>query len=255
MFSRFTLSSLFIVFFACSPILQAEQLKIAVASNFYHSLQTLLKTSPSDQNDLAPMVLSSGSSGLLYAQIKSGAPFDVFLSADALRPELLEQQNLAKNGVTYAKGLLVLWPANNKVDIQLKQHKKKLVIANPKLAPYGIAAQQVLISLKLLQDYNQRLILANNVNQAFQFVDTKNAPLAILAKSQLLNAVDVFKTRKSSYLNYQVIPNQLYEPILQQAVILNRTKQQTASEQFMQWLLSPATQNRLVALGYGTIDD
>lgn len=239
---------LFMLVIAWSPNAHPNDLKIAVASNFYHSLSELLKQSEfADQSKL-----SSGSTGLLYAQIKKGAPFDLFLSADSDRPQILEQQNLAYLSQTYAIGQLVLWPAVTDVRTTLLNHKGKLVIANPKLAPYGKAAEESLEFLALLESYNSRLIKANNINQAFQFVDSGNAKLALLAKAQLLQAKDKSAHSKTKdYTSYQDVPSDWHRPVEQQMVILKRTKNLALAKQFQAWLLSDEVQQKLISSGYG----
>lgn len=228
--------------------LRAEVLKVAVASNFYHSLNTLLKSSDKSPDNIK---LSSGSSGLLYAQIKNGAPFDVFLSADFTRPQLLHKQGLASQVQTYAIGEIVLWPAQKSALSELKQHKGKLVIANPKLAPYGYAAQQVLEQIKGKSDFKGRLITASNVNQAFQFVDTGNAPLAILSKSQLVQAQQTSSNKnKQTYEDFVIFPAAMYDPIVQGGVVISKTKRKLEAQRFLDWLLSGPVQRQLKSLGY-----
>lgn len=237
--------AIFLLLSCCSTGLQAQQLKVAVASNFYHSLVELVAPT-----EFAKQVkLSSGSTGLLYAQIRQGAPFDLFLSADSVRPKLLVEQGLAYQAKTYAIGELVLWPAASEPKKLLQTFQGKLAIANPKLAPYGKAALQVLITLELVQAYQTRLVKGNNVSQAFQFVDSGNAPLALLAKSQLLQAEQKFATNKS-YDNFQAIPKHWYQPIKQQMVILKQTKQLALAQKFSAWLLSDKVQQELATFGY-----
>lgn len=230
--------------------LKAKELKVAVASNFYHSLNKLLQSSDKYADNIK---LSSGSSGLLYAQIKNGAPFDVFLSADLTRPQLLQKQGLASQVQTYAIGELVLWPAQKNALTELQQHKGKLVIANPKLAPYGYAAQQILEQIQSENNFKGRLITASNINQAFQFVDTGNAPLAILSKSQLIQAQQTSSSKsKQKYTNFVNFPAALYEPIVQGGVVISTTKRKLEAQQFLDWLLSGPVQQQLKSLGYRT---
>lgn len=238
------------------------ELRVAVASNFYHSLKYLLTiTQPPELS----VTLSSGSTGLLYGQITKGAPFDVFLSADVERPQRLEQNGLAHSRVTYALGQLVLWPSTSPIEQKLTKLEGKLVIANPRLAPYGKAAQSVLKHLLLEHSFNRRLIKAHNVNQAFQFVDSGNAPAGILSKSQLIHASLAFNTRilnageakskdKNKYNQYQNIPTEWHQPIAQQAVIVSASGKQAEAKQFIAWLLSTQVQQQLTQLGYGLSD-
>lgn len=227
---------------------ESKELKVAVASNFYHSLNALLKSSDKYADNIK---LSSGSSGLLYAQIKNGAPFDVFLSADVKRPQLLHQQGLASQVLTYAIGEIVLWPAQKNAVAKLKEHKGKLVIANPKLAPYGLAAKQVLEPIQSENNFKGRLITASNINQAFQFVDSGNAPLAILSKSQLIQAQQMSSEKsKQKYTGFVSFPAVLYDPIMQGGVVITNSKRKLEAQQFLGWLLSKPVQQQLKSLGY-----
>lgn len=241
------LVAVLILLLTCIPKLQADELKVAVASNFYHSLSELIQ-----QTEFAEQLkLSSGSTGLLYAQLRKGAPFDVFLSADSERPKLLNQQGLAYQPKTYAIGKLVLWPAVKNAQYTLQDFTGKLAVANPKLAPYGQAAIETLTSLSLRKQYQSRLIKANNINQAFQFVDSGNAKLALLAKAQLVQAKQkVAIGKQSKYENYQEIPSEWHQPVAQQMVILQRTKELALAQRFQAWLLSDKVQKKLIAAGY-----
>ncbi|WP_299266381.1 molybdate ABC transporter substrate-binding protein [uncultured Psychrosphaera sp.] len=250
----------FTLLFTClisNSLIAKTDIKIAVASNFHYTLSELLKSYP--PADKIQFKLSSGSSGMLYAQIKQGAPFDLFLSADSLRPSLLEQDNLTLSRHTYALGKLVLW-ANEKSRIQLKNstpysqvlssHQGKLAYANPKLAPFGIATQQVLSYLKLDDEYKNRRILGNNVNQVFQFVDSGNVTLGFVPESLLLQAQQQLKHNK--YQNYWLVPAQQYQVIKQQLVILKRSKYQTEVKELVDYLLSDDIQQQIQNMGYNS---
>jgi len=233
-------------------------IRIAVASNFHYTLSELLKSY--SQTDNVEFKLSSGSSGMLYAQIKQGAPFDLFLSADSLRPNLLEQDGLTLSRHTYALGKLVLW-ANEKANVRLKNngtsysqilssHQGKLAYANPKLAPFGIATQQVLSYLKLDDEFKNRRILGNNVNQVFQFVDSGNVALGFVPESLLLQAQQQLKQKK--YQNYWLVPKQQYQVIEQQLVSLKRSKYQTEVKALVDYLLSDNIQQQIQNMGYNS---
>lgn len=272
----------FIVLFTClisNNLIAKTDIKIAVASNFHYTLSELFKDYP--QADNVQFKLSSGSSGLLYAQIKQGAPFDLFFSADSLRPQLLEQAELTVLRQTYALGQLVLWSntalskgINKSITTQkvtdktkheqsyiqvLQNHKGKLAYANPKLAPFGIAAEQVLASLKL---EHQTHILGNNANQVFQFIDTNNVTLGFVPLSLLIQAKDKFKKalnksfRQDKYDHYWVIPNTQYQTIKQQMVVLKSSKHSTKHikevQKFVDYILSEDVQKRLVTMGYNS---
>lgn len=224
-----------------------ETLKVAVASNFYLPLQTILNDSKFKSN----LVLSSGASGLLYAQIRQGAPFDVFLSADKVRPALLHAKRLANKPVTYAIGQLVIWPSRQPAAVKLAQYQGKLAIADPLLAPYGQAAMQVLQSHALLQSYQGRLIKAHNVNQAFQFVDSGNAGLALLSKAQLWQArMKTSNGGNDKYNTFYPVTMTDDSQIEQQLVILNHAFEHPLANEFVQWLLSQPVQQKLQKMGY-----
>ncbi|MBU2917021.1 molybdate ABC transporter substrate-binding protein [Psychrosphaera sp. F3M07] len=257
----FSLCSL-LLFILSSTTLQANtDIKIAVASNFHYSLTQLLKNYP--KNKQIQFKLSSGSSGMLYAQIKQGAPFDLFLSADTLRPQLLEQDKLTLSRQTYALGKLALWsnktnlykhPSNKSGSSKasytevLQSNKGKLAYANPKLAPFGLAAEQTLDSLKLKQN---NVILGNNVNQVFQFADSNNVDLGFIPLSLLIQAQLQLKQEK--YNHYWLIPNQHYQTIEQQLVILKRSKHIHEVHRLVEYLLSPTVQSKLEKMGYTAV--
>jgi molybdenum ABC transporter molybdate-binding protein len=237
-----------------SGSLRATELKVAVASNFYHSLKLLLANSHAYKERVK---LSSGSSGLLYAQISNGAPFDVFLSADSERPQQLVQRGLAHSAQTYALGQIVLWSNkdllnhNENILTLLGEYEGKLAIANPKLAPYGKAAVEVLQGLDIYEKLKHQLVKASNVNHAFQFVDTGNAPLAIISKAQLIQAQLTQQNYSSNkYSAYFEIPKGHYSAIAQQAVVLNSGIHQEEASRFLLWLMSEKTQQHISALGY-----
>ena len=229
-----------------------NKLTVAVASNFYHPLKQLIDNNESLAS--LPLVLSSGSTGVLFAQIKQGAPYDVFLAADSERPKLLLEQGLTKTRKTYASGTLVLWPTMHTEQDSLKQtlmdYKGKLVIANPRLAPYGKAAEQVLQQLALTKQYQGRLIKANNVNQAFQFIYTANADKGIIALSQLRLAQQSSFLNQASLSDYQLVPKHLYEPIKQQLVVLNSSDNQMLAKRFVDIILTDKIQKQLHTMGY-----
>nr|WP_168710947.1 molybdate ABC transporter substrate-binding protein [Ningiella ruwaisensis] len=221
---------------------------VAVASNFYLPLQQILSSHAHNFD----VTVISGSSGMLYSQLKNGAPFDLYLSADAERPQLLFAAGMSSEPVSYAVGQLALYPYNDK--LPLKQQLKsanKISIANPKLAPFGLAAMQVLQSMSLEQSPN--LVMGNSVAQAFQFVDSGNANIGLLSVSQLLQAHASFNDEK--YLNYTLIDASLYAPIEQQAVIVKGAKNQVTARDFLTFLMSDEVQNHIVSLGYSRPSD
>jgi molybdate transport system substrate-binding protein len=229
----------------------AEELNVAVAANFYGTLQKLApKFEQGSGNKLA---LSPGSSGQFYTQIKQGAPFDVLLSADTERPKQLEAEGLGVAGsrFTYAIGTLVLWsPKAGTVNADGKVlttgRFKMLGIADPHAAPYGAAAQQVLTHLGLWDKLNQdkKIATGENINQAWQFAVTGNVDLAFVALSQVTDG-------KAISGSYWLPPQSLYTPLEQDAVILTRTSKRATAEAFMKWLRQdPDVVTTLKAAGY-----
>jgi len=214
----------------------AEQLNVAVAANFFGTLQ---KLAPKFQQASGiELLLSSGASGQFYTQIREGAPFDLLLSADADRPKQLEADGLAIPGsrFTYAIGTLVLWSPKSRTGRSRRQvlrdgAYRMLGIAEPRNAPYGAAAREVLVSLGLWDKLNQgsKLAVGENINQAWQFAATGNVDLAFVALSQVSSDGVIAGS-------YWLPPQSLYAPLDQDAVILMRTGKRAAAEAFMNWL-------------------
>ncbi|MFT6269129.1 MAG: molybdenum ABC transporter molybdate-binding protein [Alphaproteobacteria bacterium] len=234
----------------------APQLTIAVASNFHFPLSTLI--AQSDYWSAQSIRLVLGSSGTLHAQLSQGAPFDLFFSADIQRPFTLEEDNLAVARQTYAQGKLVLFPTSDLLAQSLLLNNTlkitgKLAIANPKLAPFGSAAQAYVSTLSNAQFLQQQMVLGANVNQAFQFVDSGNAEVGLLAESVLINAQFTFKNSK--YSRYLVLPNELYPAIIQQVVIANTSKHKAHAQRFIDFVVSAGSQAKLASLGYLPISD
>jgi molybdate transport system substrate-binding protein len=193
----------------------------------------------------------------------NGAPFDLFLSADLSYPKKLIDAGLADaavvaNGmdaahentpITYARGTLVLWTRKDSplgpptLDLLRNRTLKRLAIANPDRAPYGRAAVAALISLKLYETLQPRLVTAENIAQAAQFVDSGNADAGLISLTSALTP------RMTSSGNYFVIPRDLYPPIEQGAVIVSKTTQRQAAQKFLDFLLSAPIQAQLAKSG------
>ena len=248
---RFLLKLLTLIAFAV-PGAYADELQVAVAANFLGTLQKLAPLFESASGH--HLLVSGGASGQIYTQITQGAPYDIFLSADKERPQRLETEDLAVagSGFTYATGKLVLWSPQPGVvtdsdDVLKRGSFKHLALANPKNAPYGAAAQQVLTELKLWDGLNseQKIVMGENIAQAQQYVVSGNAELGFLALSQVIGADG--KPSGSWWLP----PQSLYKTIDQDAIILKRTEHLAAAKQFMQWLrTSPAALDIIKAAGY-----
>jgi len=225
---------------AASAPKEIPALRVAVSANFKQTLASVLTSYP------FPVQLISGSTGQLYAQITQGAPFDVFLAADSHRPQMLVQHNVADKHFTYAKGKLVFWqPKAQQMPTapQLINNPITIAIANPKTAPYGLAA------LQTIQHFNikpKKLIRTGNVSQAYQHVLTGNVEGAFIAASLL-----------PDYTNNAAlwhIPTSIYSAIIQEGVILNRTHHKQQAEHFVRFLLSKKTQQLIQMAGYLAIE-
>ena len=196
-------------------------------------------------------------SATLAAQIENGAPFNVFLSADLSFPKRLIDDGLADAAgsadsttpITYAKGTLVLWARKGSnlpppsLDLLRDPRLKRLAIANPDRAPYGRAAVAALQSLKIYDALKPRLVTAENIAQAAQFVDSANADAGLISLTSALTP------RLSADGSYFVIPRELYPPIEQGAVIVSNTKQRAAVHKLLDFLLSPPVQAELAKSG------
>jgi len=217
-------------------------LKIAVASNFKVTLEEIVSRYQLQYKQ--KILISSGSTGILYNQIRHGAPFDLFLSADSERAELIENSAIGIKGsrFTYAQGALAFWnpKSNNPVEqSSLVNYQGRVAIANPKLAPYGLAAKQALISLQMWSKLSY--IKGNNVAQTYQFVDTGNIEAGFVAYSLLL---------QNNASNYYLLPVESYEPILQQAVKLKASNKKEAAQHFIDFLQSQEIKRLIQSKGY-----
>lgn len=216
---------------------------IAVAANFSMPAERIAAEFEAATGH--EITLTAGSTGKLYAQIAAGAPYDVLLAADAERPARLEAEGLAVAGsrFTYAVGQLVLWsadPARITGPEALDGAFRALAIANPELAPYGIAAVETLASLGKTP---ARIVMGENIGQTFALVSTGNAELGFVAASQL--------TESSEGSRWDV-PASLHAPIRQEAVLLTRAASNEAAHAFLDWLRRPEAAVIIAASGYGS---
>ncbi|HEY5763897.1 MAG TPA: molybdate ABC transporter substrate-binding protein [Rhodocyclaceae bacterium] len=225
---------------------------MAVASNFARPAKVLVEEFEQKTGHRA--TIATGSTGKFYAQIRNGAPFDVLLSADSETPRRLvdERLGLAGSRMTYAIGRLVLWSARaGVVDPQgavLRQGQfRKLAIANPKLAPYGAAAREVLGKLNVLDIATPRLVQAENIAQAHQFVASGNAELGFVALSQVI--VDGRVGAGSGW----VVPSELHSPIRQDAVMVTEAKNNRAAAAFMDFLSTEVARRIIRNHGYEVV--
>jgi len=236
-----------------TTVLAKDTIHIAVAANFLATMKTLSKTF--NQQTGIKVIVSNGATGMLYAQIKRGAPYDLFFAADAKRPALLEQQGLIEpnSRFTYVMGRLVIWSPNaDKVSPDLNKFKKNdpnvrfFAIANPKIAPYGVAARAVLQHYGLYQslsDHNQ-IVLGENIGKTFHYIASGNAQIGLVAKSYVSNPKQPVKGQ------FREIDAGLYPKIEQQAVII-KGKASAAVRQFLAFFQSPSAQQQIQRYGYG----
>ncbi len=227
----------------------ADPVQVAVAANFTAPLQVI--ASEFEQDTGHQLLASYGATGQLYAQIKNGAPFEVFLSADESTPAKLESEGAAIAGsrFTYAIGTLVLWSAkegyvDTQGDVLKSGAFKHLAIANPKTAPYGRAGMQVLEKMGLAAALAPKLVEGQNIAQAFQFVSSGNAELGFIALSQ------VYKDNKITSGSAWIIPAELHAPIRQDAQILNKGRDNPAAAALIDYLKSPKAAAVIKSYGY-----
>ena len=228
---------------------RAGEVQVAVAANFTAPAKLIAADFQKDTGHKA--VLSFGATGKFYAQIKNGAPFDVLLSADDTTPAKLESEGAAVAGsrFTYATGKLVLWSAKSDV-VDAKGEVLKnggfdhIALANPKLAPYGVAAMETMKALGVLDALTPKFVQGENIAQTHQFVATGNALLGFVALSQVMK--DGTITEGSAW----VVPANLHEPIRQDAIILNNGKGQPATEAWMTYLKGDKARAVIESFGY-----
>lgn len=227
----------------------ADEVQVAVAANFTAPIQAIAKDFEKDTGH--KLMAAYGATGQFYAQIKNGAPFEVFLAADDSTPAKLEQENetVAGSRFTYAIGTLALWSAkrgyvDDKGAVLKSNDYKHLSIANPKTAPYGLAATQVLDKLQLTEATKGKIVEGQNITQAFQFVSTGNAELGFVALSQ------IYKDGKVENGSAWIVPASLHEPIRQDAVILNKGKDNPAAKALVDYLKGPKAAALIKSYGY-----
>lgn len=228
---------------------QADEVSVAVAANFTAPMQKIAADFEKATGHKAQLVF--GSTGKFYAQIKSGAPFQVLLAADDETPTRLvkEGDGVAGSQFTYAVGKLVLWsPKPGFVDDKgevLKSGKfEHLSIANPKLAPYGLAAVETLKALGLADALQPKLVTGESIGQAQQFVVSGSAELGFIAFAQ------IHKDGKLIDGSYWLVPGKYHTPIRQDAVVLDKGKASPAAAALMGYLKSDAAKAVIKAYGY-----
>ena len=234
---------------ALSTTLHAETVQVAVAANFTAPMNAIAADFEKDTGH--KISLSFGATGKFYAQIKSGAPFDVFLSADDETPRKLEQEGDAVPGTafTYATGRLVLWSAKpGFVDAQGQVLKtgifNKLAMASPKLAPYGAAAMETLTRLGLQDTLSAKFVQGESIGQTFSFVSSGNAELGFVALSQVTEQGQI----KSG--SAWVVPSSLHSSLRQDAVVLKHGKGNSAAAALIAFLKIEKSRKVIRSFGY-----
>ncbi len=235
--------------FTLSSATWASEVRLAVAANFAAPMRSLAQSF--EKNTGHKVSVALGATGQLYAQIKNGAPFDVLLAADDETPKKLEAEGLAVAGsrATYAIGRLVLWSKRDglidaKGEFLSTGRFDRIAIANPKLAPYGLAAIEVLEKLGLTQTIKPKLVEASNITQAYQFVGSGNAEIGFVALAQV---VEGGKIKSGSGW---IIPESLHSPIRQDLVLLQRGKANPAAQQLIEFLRSDNAKAVIRSYGY-----
>ncbi|MBX9850066.1 MAG: molybdate ABC transporter substrate-binding protein [Rhodocyclaceae bacterium] len=220
-----------------SQVANSGEVSAAVAANFTEPVKQIVELFQKETGHTVK--LSFGSSGKFTSQIKEGAPFDVFLAADEKNPKLLEKEGLAVDGsrFVYALGKLVLWSAqpgfvDDKGYVLRKGNYNKIAYADPKLAPYGLAAKETLEDQGLWTVVQGKLVTGESITQTYQFAATGNADLAFIALSQIT------KDGKVSEGSWWIVPAHMYNPIKQAAVQLTAAKDKDAAKAFLTYLKS-----------------
>jgi molybdate transport system substrate-binding protein len=227
----------------------AAEINVAVASNFGIPMKNIVAEFEEKTGNIVN--LSFGSSGRFAAQIINGAPFSAFFSADQSKPQALEEAGLVLDGsrFTYAIGRLVLWSSrgqfvDNNEERLITGNYDTLAFANPRVAPYGIAAQEVLQRLNVRKRRNHAWVNGENVAQTYQFIATQNVDLGFVSLSQIISDGDI--KNGSSWL----IPSSMYNPILQDAVILKSSESIEAARELMLFMRSSYVRNKIEEYGY-----
>jgi molybdate transport system substrate-binding protein len=228
---------------------EAEEVKIAVAANFTDATREIAPLFEKATGHTAR--ISYGSTGKLYAQIEHGAPFELFLAADTKRPIRAEREGLAVAGsrFVYAKGKLVLWSVKPDLFKNGEAFLKSdafdhLALANPKTAPYGLAAEQVMQHIGAFDKLIPRLVKGDSISQTFQFVATGNAEAGFVALAQI-------KGWEGEAGTLWAIPEDYYAPIEQAAVLLKKGESNPAATAYLDFLKSTAAREVIERYGYG----
>lgn len=238
---------LMLIFSCCISKVFAGEIRVAVASNFSSTIKEISERFEVQTGH--KVVLAFGSTGKHYAQIKNGAPFHLFFAADVERPRRLEEEGFVEPGIrfTYALGKLVLWsPTADVVDAEGRVLNtntfRHLAIANPKLAPYGKAAEQVMKASGVWEILQKRIVRGENISQAYQFVRSANAQLGFIAYAQIKQDKNALQG------SFWAPPQSMYTQIEQQAVLL---KDDVVARDFLNFVKGEQARMIIQERGYG----
>ena len=229
---------------------RAESILVGVASNFALVAREIAEQFEAQTGH--DVRISTASTGHLFVQIENGAPFDILLAADIKRPQLLESSGRGVQGsrFTYAIGRLVLWSRDPELQGEdcLEQldnlGTSRLAIANPDIAPYGIAARQTLTQLEIWERVQHRLVVGENITQTLQFAATGNARFGLVAISQIDN-----EHLPDASCSWNV-PPEMHQPIEQHAIMLERASNNDAASEFLAFLAGTSGQGIIARHGY-----
>ncbi len=231
---------------------QQKEIRVAAAADLQPVMPVL--ASQYEKATGVKLVVSFGSSSTLAEQILNGAPVDIFLSADFSNPEKIVAAGLADGQAPtqYAKGTLVLWARKDSplqplsIDSLTDKRVTRIAIANPLHAPYGLAAERALKSMKMYETVAPHLVVAENIAQAAQFVESGNAQLGLIS---LTGASSAHFKEVGSFVRVPTV----YPPILQCAVVMAKSEKKAAAHSFLNWLLSSEVQGQFEKLGLGAV--
>ena len=227
----------------------AAEVMVAVASNFTSPMKRIAESFGRETGH--QVRLSFGSTGSFYAQIRNGAPYHILFSADDETPQKLVSDGLAidKSQFTYAMGRLVLWSPNkgyfdNNGDILKTQSIKKIAVANPQLAPYGLAAVQVLNKLGLYSNLESKLITGENITQTYQFIASGAVDLGFIALSQ------IYQEGVLANGSAWIVPSSYHAPIQQDAVLLKNGQDNEAAKALLLYMRTQKIKSLIKSYGY-----
>lgn len=233
-------------------IVYAENAHVAVAANFAAPMKEITRAFEKESGH--QLTVSIGSTGKLFSQIKNGAPFDVFLAADMQTPKAAQDAGLGVpgSGFTYAIGKLALWSPNatlvdGKGNILRTGSFERIAMANPKLAPYGAAAKQVVEKMSSVHALRNKWVFGQSIGQTYQFIASGNVPLGFVSLSQIM------KHGKVKSGSAWIIPDSMYDPLLQNAQLLEHGRDNEAAIAFIKFLKSPAAAVIIEAFGYALL--